>query len=276
MSDHGAILPRLLITGAAGGMGRACARLLGAGRELVLCDARGDALEALASELEGEGYRVVAALPGDLRDKTLLEDLSGHLTGGAFSVIHTAGLSPSLGDWRDIMAVNLVASAMLLDAVEPRLVPGCVAVLVSSAAGYRTKASERARALARDPLAPGFLDRIGDEVRACAQGGDERGASYSLSKYGVHRLCEARALSWGGKGARIVSLSPTLTATPMGTSEIAHTPAAGAFITGGPVGRMATAMDVALVVRFLIGPDAAFITGSDIKVDGGSVAATVK
>ena len=62
----------------------------------------------------------------------------------------------------------------------------------------------------------------------------------------------------------------------MGASEINLTPAASAFISGGPVGRMATAMDVALVVRFLTGPDAAFITGSDIRVDGGSVAATVR
>lgn len=270
------ILPRLLITGAAGGMGRACARLLGTGHELVLTDSRHDALAAFATELDAEGYCMAAALSGDLRDPTLLASLADQVAGGPFVLVHTAGLSPSLADWREIMSVNLVASTMLLDAIEPHLVPGCVAVLVSSAAGYRTKADKATRDLVADPCAAGFLDRIGQDLVHSEGSEDLRGPSYSLSKYGVHRLCEARAGAWGKRGARIVSLSPTLTATPMGASEISHTPAAGAFISGGPVGRMATAMDVAMVVRFLIGPDAAFITGSDIRVDGGSVAATVR
>lgn len=273
MADDSPSLPRLLVTGAAGGIGRACVRLLGPGRELVLTDVRSDALAGFVSELEGDGYRIVAALPGDLRDAAFTENLALHLTGDPFAVIHAAGLSPSLGDWREIMAVNLVASVQLLDALEPWLVPGSVAVLVSSASGYRISPDEGISALLADPLDPAFLESIGEAIHALDRGSSERGTSYSLSKYGMHRLCERRAVAWGRKGARIVSVSPTLTATPMGASEIAHTPAAGAFVSGGPVGRMATAMEVALVVRFLIGRDAAFITGSDVKVDGGSLAA---
>ena len=268
---------RVLITGAAGGMGRACARLLGAAQDLVLTDHPASTLESFSDELRQEGYGVAAVHLGDLRDDALLRSLAQDLPEAPFTLVHTAGLSPALAGWREIMDVNLVATEKLLQVVEPRLQPGSVAVLISSAAGYRISAPAEAQALLANPLRADFLDRIGVLVASLADGrqGGAEGVSYSLSKQALHRICERRAAAWGARGARIVSVSPTLSLTPMGRQEIARTPAAAAFARGAPLGRMGTAMDVAAAVRFLTGDDASFISGCDLRVDGGSLAASL-
>ena len=67
----------VIVTGAAGGMGRTCARLLGASARLVLTDAAEAALETFAGELGGEGYDVAASMPGDLAEGGLRARGSG-------------------------------------------------------------------------------------------------------------------------------------------------------------------------------------------------------
>ncbi|HKX77280.1 MAG TPA: SDR family oxidoreductase [Novosphingobium sp.] len=272
-----AVRRKVLITGAAGGIGRACARTLGATHDLVLTDRAASSLDGFADELATEGYVVSGTPKGELLDEALLARLAGAVAGAPFALIHCAGLSPSLAGWRDIMAVNLVATEKLLRALEPDLRPGSVAVLISSAAGYRTSPSDEAKAAIADPLADGFLERIENLLQASQSDDPVRtaGNSYTLSKYAVHRICERRALPWGKLGARILSISPTLSLTPMGRSEIAGTPAAAAFLSGGPLGRPGTAMDIAQAAEFLVSEKASFISGCDIRVDGGSVAATV-
>ena len=267
--------PLLIVTGAAGGIGHACARLLGHVHPLLLTDRAGSGVEELAAALVDEGYLSVDALSGDLTDEALLDRLGSSVGERPFLLVHCAGLSPSLADWRRIMQVNLVASEMLLRQMERVIRPGSVAVLLSSGAGYRASPTAE-RALPADALAPDFLDRVGEAIAAEAgeQSGAAEGLSYALSKRGVHLLAERRALAWGRQGARIVSVSPTLTLTAMGRSEIAATPAAQAFVDSAPLGRMGTPADVAMLVEFLVSDRARFITGCDIRVDGGAVALT--
>src|SRR5579863_1194064 len=126
---------KTLITGAAGGMGRACARLFGATHDLVLTDVTAASLDGFAGELRRDGYSVVACA-GDLSDDALLETLVQEVLGEQpLTLIHTAGLSPSLGDWKAIMQLNLVATELLLRALESVMVPGSVGVLIASSAG---------------------------------------------------------------------------------------------------------------------------------------------
>jgi len=80
-------------------------------------------------------------------------------------------------------------------------------------------------------------------------------------------------MRWGKHGARIVTISPGLIQTPMGRKEVAETPGAAETRDAAPAGRAGTAMDIALAARFLASDEASFITGSDLKVDGGAVAA---
>lgn len=271
------IIPRrkVLITGAAGGMGRACARLMGATDDLVLTDVVAASLQRFADDLRGDAYNVVAHA-GDMGSDALLEKLVAELADGQpFAVIHTAGLSPSLSDWRTIMDVNLVATEKLLRALEPVLVPGSVAVLIASSAGHMFPPMPEVEAVLADPLAPGFLDVIGgmiDHMGGANSPGGPGGISYSLSKKAVHNMCTARGVTWGPLGARIVSISPGMILTPMGKSEIAHTSGAQQLLDATPVGRAGMAMDIALAAQFLCSDAASFISGTDLLVDGGGTA----
>ena len=272
------LLPRrkVLITGAAGGMGKACARLMGATDDLVLTDVSAGRLGAFAGELRTDGYTVTDRA-GDMGDEALIAALIGDVSAGRapFAVVHTAGLSPSLADWRAIMEVNLVATEKLLNALEPALVPGCVAVLIASSAGHMFPAMPEVMKVLAEPLAPGFMaavEGIINHMGGAASPGGMGGISYSLSKAAVHKLCERRGLTWGPRGARIVSLSPGMIATPMGKSEIANTAGAQALLDATPVGRVGTAMDIALAAQFLCSAAASFISGTDLLVDGGGTA----
>jgi len=84
----------------------------------------------------------------------------------------------------------------------------------------------------------------------------------------------AAAVAWGRRGARVNSISPGVVATPMGAAELAG-PSGDvmrAMVEGSPTGRIGTPEDIAAAVDFLAGPDAGFITGADLLVDGGVVA----
>ncbi len=77
---------------------------------------------------------------------------------------------------------------------------------------------------------------------------------------------------WGTKGARITSISPGLILTPMGRREIAASSGAAEHGDAAALGRKGTPMDIALAAQFLASDAAAYITGTDLRVDGGSIA----
>lgn len=264
---------KALITGAAGGMGRALAQLFGATCDLVLSDVSKDRLDAFAKELRDGGH-IVTAHAGDMLDEAHLAALAAELdVDHACSVIHTAGLSPSLADWQAIMKVNLVATEMLMDTLEPVLAPGSVVVPIASMAGHMMPAIAELDALLSAPLDDGFIQGIGAAVEAMGgAGGDvgKRGVSYSLSKRGVHLLTCRRAIAWGPRGVRVVSISPGVIHTPMGLSESEKTPGAADTMNAAVLGRIGTPMDIAMAARFLCSDEAGYITATDLKVDGGS------
>jgi len=268
---------KVLITGAAGGMGRACARLFGMTHDLVLADVSADRLNAFADELEADAYTVSARIAGDTCDDAVLAQMAAALGGGApFVLVHTAGLSPSMAGWEAIMRVNLHGTAKIMAALEPLVMPGTVAVLIASTAGHGL------------PTIPGFddvlIDALGDDlVERCrpfiqgmmAQAGEAMapGMSYSFSKLGVLKLGERKAMDWGPKGGRVVTISPGLMLTPMGRQELEKTNGAKQVLNAAPVGRPGTAQDIAVVAKFLASDEASFISGSDVRVDGGAVSA---
>jgi NAD(P)-dependent dehydrogenase (short-subunit alcohol dehydrogenase family) len=265
---------KALITGASGGMGRACARLFGTTQDLVLTDAS-PKLGAFAEELAAEGYTVRGAHTGDLGDKTLLDGIMADMKGELpLTLIHTAGLSPSIANAESIMQVNLVATVKLLDVIEPFLRPGAAAVLIASTAGHLVPPIPDALALLANPLAPDFMAKISALMQGISQGDAEKlpGISYSLSKQAVLALTQRRALSWGPLGARITSISPGMILTPMGRKEV-QTPGGAAMQNAAPLGRPGVAADIALAAQFLASEQASFISGCDLLVDGGSMAA---
>jgi NAD(P)-dependent dehydrogenase (short-subunit alcohol dehydrogenase family) len=265
---------RAVITGAGGGMGRACARMLGETMDLVLTDVAAGPLDSFADALVQEGFAVAPLIAGDLSDAAVVEALAASAAEGAGlgTLVHTAGLSPALAPWEPIMRTNLIGTARLLAAIEPALRPGSVAILIASMAGHLAPALPEADPILDDPLAPDLIARIAPVIDALADHGDPRGSaqvSYALSKRATIRMAEQRAGDWARHGARIVSISPGTIWTPMGRREAEENPNAAAVVTATPAGRWGTAMDIAAAVRFLASDSAGFITGTDLRVDGG-------
>ncbi|AKC78787.1 hypothetical protein XB05_08655 [Xanthomonas arboricola] len=259
-----------LVTGANGGMGRHCARMLGASNDLVLTDLAADPLAAFAGTLAEEGYTVAAQVAGDLSDPTLLARLVEAVGGRLDVLVHAAGLSPAQAGWRRILQVNLVATDLLLTALAPAMRPGSVAVLIASMAGHMAAELPQAAELLEHANAPGVADRMAALLASSGMSeAQSAGMVYALSKQAVIRLAERKAAEW--PQARVVSLSPGLIATPMGRLEGEDAQTA-VIREAMPIKRWGTGMDIAAAVAFLVSPAASFITGCDLRIDGGAIA----
>lgn len=246
----------IVVTGAARGMGRACAeRLLGAADALVAAD---------LTEPDLEGTTGVAC---DVSDPTAIRALADQARSlGRFrALVHVAGISPTMGTPRRIMDVDLVGTQRLLDAFEPLVEPGSVAVCFASSSAYQVPLfapDPEIEALVADPMADGFLDEV--EARL-----PDPGLAYGWAKRGVVLAAERAAVAWGPKGGRVVSVSPGLIDTDMGRQEMANQPAMQGMLDATPLGRFGNADELAAVVEFLVSDQASFVSGVDLLVDGG-------
>jgi NAD(P)-dependent dehydrogenase (short-subunit alcohol dehydrogenase family) len=266
-----------VVTGAGGAMGSACARALAPSTDVLLCtDVAADRLAAAADELTRAVDAQVCVVCGDLTDPAFVDDLAARVrTLGPFRVlVNTAGLSPSMAGWQEILRVDLVAAARLLEAFAPLVETGSVAVHIASVSGHMGAFDPEMDALLDDPLAADL------EARFTALAGDapDAGATYRLAKRAVIRLCERAAVPWGARGGRVASVSPGLIDTEMGRLELEHNPIKTWLAEMTPLGpaRMddgtplpGRIADVADAVAFLCSERASFISGCDIRVDGG-------
>jgi NAD(P)-dependent dehydrogenase (short-subunit alcohol dehydrogenase family) len=259
-----------VVTGAARGIGAATARALAReGRRLLLCDLDGSALGEAARSLGVEAV----PLAGDLtsaRDRDALA-IAVERAGGLAALAHVAGISGTMADARRILAVNLVATAQLLERLLPLAREGTAAVCVASQAGHMVGRgmTPETRAAIDEPLAPDFFARL--EAAAGPVATAPAGA-YALSKWAVQRLVVACAPAWGRRGARLVSVSPGIVDTGMGREELAaHGDAMRAILAKTPIGqRMGRSEELAAVIAFLCSDAASFVSGVDWLVDGGS------
>jgi NAD(P)-dependent dehydrogenase (short-subunit alcohol dehydrogenase family) len=270
-----------VVTGAGGAMGAAGAGALAAGTDvLLLTDVDKRRLDAAAEAVEAAGDAAVVQLVADLAEPEAPAEIAGHAAtlGDLHALVHTAGLSPAMAGWRDVLRVDLVAVARLLDEFLASVGPGSVAVCVASIAGHLGAFDPTMDALLDDALAPDLEAKY-----AAAAGADaDPGATYRLAKRAVIRCCAAAAVPWGARGGRVVSLAPGLIDTAMGRLELEHNPIKLWMAEHTPVGagRGDTSSvlpgrtdDVADAIAFLCSDAAAFISGCDLRVDGGLVAA---
>jgi NAD(P)-dependent dehydrogenase (short-subunit alcohol dehydrogenase family) len=188
-------------------------------------------------------------------------------------LVHTAGVSPEMAEAPTVLEVDLVGSVRITDAVFPLVVAGSSAILIGSIAGY-SDVEPAVEKLLDEPLAEGFFAAV---EQAVGQPLDSSTA-YVLAKRGVMRLAERLATPWGAKGGRTVAISPGLIDTPMGRMELERQPIIPLMIDVTAVKRPERPLpgrpeDIAAAVAFLESDAAAFISGCDIRVDGGLIGA---
>jgi len=262
-------------------MGSACALALAPSVDtLLLTDIDEARLGSTIEQIERDTTTRVCTVVGNLGERAFLADLATRAAalGELHSFVHTAGLSPSMAEWNEILRVDLAAVAQLLDDFVPHVVPGTAAVCLASVSGHMGAFDPAMDAVLDDPLAPDFVNRF----HSLAGDMPDPGATYRLAKRGVIRLCERAAVVWGARGGRVVSLSPGLIDTEMGRLELVHNPIktwmAGITPVGGERSGSDTVLpgradDIADTVAFLCSDRASFVSGCDVRVDGGLIAA---
>jgi NAD(P)-dependent dehydrogenase (short-subunit alcohol dehydrogenase family) len=256
-----------------GGIGRAIARRVGAGRTLLLAGYGEQETTQVAEQLRSDGYDTVSQ-PTDISDRTGVEALADKAAGigPVTRVIHAAGVSPTQASIERIVHVDLVGTAHILDAFARVIAPGGAGIVVASMAGHRESPYDRdiEHALATTPthelLTLPFLtpEAIGTTVHA-----------YALSKRANSLRVQTAAAAWGKRGARINTISPGVIITPLALDELSG-PRKDWFETvrkTSAAGRFATPDEVGDVAAFLLGEQAGFITGADLLMDGGVTAA---
>lgn len=263
--------PVLVIIGS-GGMGAAIARRLGYGRTLVLADFNEERLESFSASMRGDGYDTVPQTVNvsDRASVAALAEAASAL-GPVTGIAHTAGVSPEQAPVAAVLAVDLLGTAIVLDEFLQVIAEGGAGVVISSMGGHMgTYPPELEQALASTPTADLLaMPFLSPETLT------DSGAAYSIAKRANQLRVRAAAPLWGEKGARINSISPGIISTPMGQLELAGAGGAGmrAMLDASAMKRLGTPEDIANATEFLLDPRSSFITGTDLLVDGGVIAA---
>lgn len=262
----------VVLTGA-GQIGMAIVRRVGFGKKVLIADWKSENAERVANTLIESGFDAVPCVV-DISSRTSvlhLIELAGQ-TGEISFFINAAGVSPSQGSIEQILQINLLGTAILLETFGKVIKPGGAGVIISSQSGHRLPALsvEQDRLLATTPS-----DRLLSVDIVQPSNIRDTLHAYQLSKRCNVKRVMAEAVNWGQRGARINSISPGIIITPLALDEI-NGPRGDFYknmFAKSPAGRPGTADEVANVAEFLLSDRASFITGSDILIDGGATAA---
>jgi len=233
---------------------------------------------ATRARLEADGHRVVGI---DIRDAEVEADLGtpdGRQTAVAETTERTGGVIDGLVTWAGLsglthlagstlVSVNYFGTVELLAGLRPLLARGDRPAAVAISSNSTTC----------QPGVPEELVEVclaGDESAARAVG-DTVGslAAYPATKTAVAWWARRHAptADWAGAGITLNVVAPGAVETPM-LQASREDPTIGAFVDAFPVpvGRTGTADELAAIVQFLLGPDARFLCGSVLYVDGGT------
>ena len=243
-----------LVVGAARGIGRGIAeRFAREGARLVIADTEAEAGQATADAL-GAAFRQtdISEMPEAEAAVALALERYGRLD----ILVQNAGIYPwqllektSPEDWDRVMAVNLRSFFVTSHFAWPHL-----------------KAAGRG-AIVHVSSVQGFANQVNV-------------LGYATTKGAVHAMTRAMAVDCAPHGVRVLSVSPGSVRTPLleyGAAQIAGPggdpeEVIRGFGRGHPVGRIGTAEEVASMIAWCLSDEAAFVTGADLRIDGGLTA----
>lgn len=261
----------MILTGA-GQIGMAIARRVGYGMKIVIGDKSKANAEAIARIMNEAGFDAVP-LEMDLSSRSSILNLIAEAKryGEITKLVNAAGVSPSQAPIETILKVDLYGTSVLLEEVGKVIAPNGAGVTISSQSGHRMPAltPDEDRQLATTPT----------EELLSLELLQEKNIRDTLHAYQLAKRCNvkrvmAEAVKWGERGARINSISPGIIVTPLALDEF-NGPRGDFYknmFAKCPAGRPGTADEVANVAELLMSDRGAFITGSDILIDGGATA----
>ena len=240
----------VMVTGASSGIGRACARALGAeGASVVLAGRRRDRLEEVAQELSAAGSESLV-VTGDVRDEAVCAAwvrAADERFGGLDGLVNAAGvlgngsvIDATTAEWQRVMDSNLTSVMLMTRAAAESLKRRRGSVVnLSSVAAQRPYANL---------------------------------AAYCVSKAAVDMFTKCAALDFAPHGVRVNAVNPGVVVTELHTVSNAVADYA-AFLERGkgthPIGRVGEPGEIAALIAFLLSEEAGWITGACVKIDGG-------
>ena len=232
-----------LVTGASGGIGAAIARALhGAGASVALSGTREGPLEELKDAL-GERAHVVAANLSDPESVEALPKRAAEAMGSVDILVNNAGITRDQllmrlkdEDWQAVIDVNLTAAM--------RLCRGAMRGMMKARWG-----------------------RIVNVSSVVGATGNPGQANYAASKGGLVAMSKAIAYEVANRGITVNCIAPGFIETAM-TEKLTEDQKAG-ILGQIPAGRMGTPEEIAAAALFLASPEAAYVTGTVIHVNGG-------
>jgi NAD(P)-dependent dehydrogenase (short-subunit alcohol dehydrogenase family) len=261
-----------IITGGAGGMGLATAKAMGRDHRIVIADLGRERLDAAVAELAAldiEARGIVC----DITDRSSVDALvlDANSSGELRAVVHTAGVSPQMGQPEFIVRINALGTINVVEAALGIAGEGFAIVNVASFAGHTAPGilvSKR-----RNKLALTDPEALVSKMSAAAKLGPaslRSGFAYGLSKEFVIWYSAAMAGRFGAKGARILSVSPGSFATAMG--ELEKKSGSDRLLYAAALKRFGTPEEMAELLAFCASDRAGYLTGVDILNDGGTKA----
>lgn len=265
-----------VITGGGSGMGLATAKKLGKeGYSIILAGRTEKKLKDACNELGKEGIEANSCTC-DISDYYSVEKLAEKALqiGEISSVIHSAGMSPRMGNASSIMRVNAVGTINVNEVFYKLMKEGSCLIDVASMSGHMVPAflvPKRVYKYSRIEKEL-FMKKMMKRVNLFPQK-LRPGIAYSFSKHFVIWYARNDALKFGEKGIRVISISPGFFETPMG--EIEKDGVQG-YIESSAIKRFGRVEEIASLFAFCASDKASYLTGTDILCDGGCLASRAK
>lgn len=256
----------------AGSMGTAIVRKIAAGRKVLLGDISEENLEKAKKEFQYSGYDVETFVVNAL-EKEAVEAFARKAASlsPVMYYIHTAGASPHQTNPEHILKLDLLGTGYAVDAFGKVMAKGGAGLLISSQTGYMYPIPYDVE----QQILAAPTEKLLDLPFMKDVAMQNSGIAYMIAKRVNHlQAMKAAATTWKARRARINTISPGVIVTPLAYDEFA---AAGEgyqqMIDASAAQRVGTSEEIAEAAAFLLGEHAQFITGTDLLIDGGVIAA---